>query len=148
MVLQVVELQGYGGAARLCRRCTLVRAEHVVLLRSLSSVGPLPFRPLPDTELLPCVCPACFTACAPLFSAALALLHLFGCRTSYCQGQCPRVSVMHLPIGPKDGQGVLNRGNLSACRSRIDPAPHWIQYKGLSPRYILASGHVTAHHTL
>ena len=38
VVLQVVELQGYGGAARLCRRCTPVRAEHVVLLRSLSSV--------------------------------------------------------------------------------------------------------------
>ena len=42
VVLQVVELQGYGGVARLCRRCTLVRAEHEVLLRSLSSI-PLTF---------------------------------------------------------------------------------------------------------
>ena len=42
VVMQVVDLQGYGGAARLCRRCTLVRAERVVLLRSLSSV-PLTF---------------------------------------------------------------------------------------------------------
>ena len=38
LVLQVLELQGYGGVARLCRWCTLVRAEHVALLRSLSSV--------------------------------------------------------------------------------------------------------------
>ena len=38
VALQVVELQGYGGAARLYRRCTLVMAEHVVLLRSLLSV--------------------------------------------------------------------------------------------------------------
>ena len=64
VALPVVDMQGSGGAAHWCKHCTLVRAEHVVLLRPLSSV-PQPFWPLPDTELLPyllsclflCLCP-------------------------------------------------------------------------------------------
>ena len=50
--------------------CTLVRVERVVLLQSRASV-PLPFRPLPDTELLllPCVP----SECLPFFSACLFL---------------------------------------------------------------------------
>ena len=45
--------------------CTLVRVERVVLLQSLATV-PLPFWPLPDTELLPfvpCECLSFFVAC-------------------------------------------------------------------------------------
>ena len=42
VVLQNVKLRGHADVARFCRRCTLMRAEHVVLLRSLSNV-PLPF---------------------------------------------------------------------------------------------------------
>ena len=55
-------------------------------------------------------------------------------QTTPCQGQCPRVSDMHLPIGPKDEQAVSKRGNMPTCGSRIDRASHLIQYKGLSPR--------------
>ena len=42
--------------------------------------------------------------------------------------------IMYLPAGPKDGQGVSKRGNMSTCRNRIDPASHQIHYKGLLPR--------------
>ena len=70
---------GYGGAAR-CVLSTLVRAEHMVLLRSLECT--LPFWPLPDTGLLPyvlpglflCVCPFCYQQLLLCYSSA-------GCNT-------------------------------------------------------------------
>ena len=80
VMLQVVELQGYGGAARLCRCCALVRAEHVVLLQSLARV-PLTFlEPLPDTELLPYVLSSLFLWLCPFCSQELLLCYsLAGC---------------------------------------------------------------------
>ena len=66
--------QGYGGAARLCKRCMLAKVELVVLLRSLSSV-PLIFWPLPDTESTYFV--ELVSLLMPLFfSGAIALLFL------------------------------------------------------------------------
>ena len=71
VVLHVVTLLGYGDAGR-CVLSTLVRAEHMMLLRSRSSV---PFWPLPDTDFLPCVFYSLIHClCTFLLSGALAVL--------------------------------------------------------------------------
>ena len=71
VVLHVVELQGYGSSARLCRR-SMWRCS------GPSRECPLPFWPLPDTELLPYVLTSLFLCLCPASqkrgSEAIALL--------------------------------------------------------------------------
>ena len=43
---------------------------------------------------------------------------------STVRGNALSVPIMHLPAGPKDGQGISKRGSMPTCRSRIDPASY------------------------
>ena len=77
VALPVVGLQGYGGAARLCRRCILVTAEHVVALPTLSS-APYVFGHFQIPSFFHTFCPPCFCAYAPFVvkSCCSVLPHL------------------------------------------------------------------------